>query len=79
MLIVEDDDAMRDLVGYALADEGMEVEAVADREAVALGDSAQISRAIVNPLAMHVACDYKQLLVSVSEHSNSYPVLVTFR
>ncbi len=26
-----------------------------------------LSRAIVNPLAMHVACDYKQLLVSVSE------------
>ena len=32
VLIVEDDDAMRDLVGYALADEGMEVEAVADGE-----------------------------------------------
>src|SRR3712207_2207804 len=30
VLIVEDDDAMRDMVGYALADEGMEVEAVAD-------------------------------------------------
>ena len=32
VLIVEDDDAMRDLVGYALAEEGMEVEAVADGE-----------------------------------------------
>jgi DNA-binding response OmpR family regulator len=32
VLIVEDDDAMRDMVGYALADEGMEVEAVADGE-----------------------------------------------
>ena len=32
MLIVEDDDAMRDMVGYALAEEGMEVEAVADGE-----------------------------------------------
>ena len=32
VLIVEDDDAMRDMVGYALADEGMEVEAVADSE-----------------------------------------------
>ena len=32
VLIVEDDDAMRDMVGYALAEEGMEVEAVADGE-----------------------------------------------
>ena len=32
VLIVEDDDAMRDMVGYALADEGMEIEAVADGE-----------------------------------------------
>src|SRR3712207_3229889 len=32
LLIVEDDDAMRDMVGYALAEEGMEVEAVADGE-----------------------------------------------
>ena len=32
VLIVEDDKAMRDMVGYALADEGMEVEAVADGE-----------------------------------------------
>jgi DNA-binding response OmpR family regulator len=32
VLIVEDDDAMRDLVGYALAEEGMEVEAVANGE-----------------------------------------------
>ena len=32
VFIVEDDDAMRDMVGYALADEGMEVEAVADGE-----------------------------------------------
>jgi DNA-binding response OmpR family regulator len=32
VLIVEDDDAMRDMVGFALADEGMEVEAVADGE-----------------------------------------------
>ncbi len=29
---MEDDDAMRDMVGYALAEEGMEVEAVADGE-----------------------------------------------
>jgi DNA-binding response OmpR family regulator len=32
VLIVEDDDSMRDMVGYALADEGMEIEAVADGE-----------------------------------------------
>jgi DNA-binding response OmpR family regulator len=32
VLIVEDDNAMRDLVGYALAEEGMEVKAVADGE-----------------------------------------------
>jgi two-component system, OmpR family, alkaline phosphatase synthesis response regulator PhoP len=32
VLIVEDDAAMRDMVGYALAEEGMEVEAVADGE-----------------------------------------------
>ncbi len=32
VLIVEDDKAMRDMVGYALADEGMEVEAVGDGE-----------------------------------------------
>ncbi len=32
LLVVEDDDAMRDMVGYALAEEGMEVEAVADGE-----------------------------------------------
>jgi two-component system, OmpR family, alkaline phosphatase synthesis response regulator PhoP len=32
VLIVEDDNAMRDMVGYALAEEGMEVEAVADGE-----------------------------------------------
>jgi two-component system, OmpR family, response regulator RegX3 len=32
VLIVEDDDAMRDMVGYALAEEGMEVEAAADGE-----------------------------------------------
>jgi len=32
VLIVEDDDAMRDMVGYALAEEGMEIEAVADGE-----------------------------------------------
>jgi DNA-binding response OmpR family regulator len=32
VLIVEDDDSMRDMVGFALADEGMEVEAVADGE-----------------------------------------------
>ncbi len=32
VLIVEDEDAMRDMVGYALAEEGMEVEAVADGE-----------------------------------------------
>jgi two-component system, OmpR family, alkaline phosphatase synthesis response regulator PhoP len=32
VLIVEDDDAMRDMVGYALAEEGLEVEAVADGE-----------------------------------------------
>jgi DNA-binding response OmpR family regulator len=32
VLLVEDDKAMRDMVGYALADEGMEVEAVADGE-----------------------------------------------
>src|SRR5918994_181435 len=32
VLIVEDDDAMRDMIGYALAEEGMEVEAVADGE-----------------------------------------------
>jgi DNA-binding response OmpR family regulator len=32
VLIVEDDDAMRDMVGYALVDEGMEIEAVADGE-----------------------------------------------
>ena len=32
VLIVEDDDAMRDMVGYALADEGMEIEAVANGE-----------------------------------------------
>ena len=32
LLIVEDDDAMRDMVGYAFAEEGMEVEAVADGE-----------------------------------------------
>jgi two-component system, OmpR family, alkaline phosphatase synthesis response regulator PhoP len=32
VLIVEDDVAMRDMVGYALAEEGMEVEAVADGE-----------------------------------------------
>jgi DNA-binding response OmpR family regulator len=32
VLIVEDDDAMRDMVSYALAEEGMEVEAVADGE-----------------------------------------------
>jgi DNA-binding response OmpR family regulator len=32
VLIVEDDDAMRDMVGYALAEEGMEVEALADGE-----------------------------------------------
>jgi two-component system, OmpR family, alkaline phosphatase synthesis response regulator PhoP len=32
VLIVEDDAAMRDMVGYALVEEGMEVEAVADGE-----------------------------------------------
>jgi two-component system, OmpR family, alkaline phosphatase synthesis response regulator PhoP len=32
VLIVEDDAAMRDMVGYALAEEGMEVEAVSDGE-----------------------------------------------
>src|ERR687893_472156 len=32
VLIVEDDAAMRDMVGYALAEEGLEVEAVADGE-----------------------------------------------
>ena len=32
VLIVEDDTAMRDMVGYALAEEGMEIEAVADGE-----------------------------------------------
>jgi two-component system, OmpR family, alkaline phosphatase synthesis response regulator PhoP len=32
VLIVEDDAAMRDMIGYALAEEGMEVEAVADGE-----------------------------------------------
>ncbi len=32
VLIVEDEAAMRDLVGYALAEEGIEVEAVADGE-----------------------------------------------
>src|SRR3712207_1218081 len=32
LLVVEDDDAMRDMVGYALAEEGMDVEAVADGE-----------------------------------------------
>jgi DNA-binding response OmpR family regulator len=32
VLIVEDDDAMRDMVGYALAEETMEIEAVADGE-----------------------------------------------
>src|SRR5919199_3205864 len=32
VLIVEDDDSMRDMVGFALAEEGMEVEAVADGE-----------------------------------------------
>ncbi len=32
VLIVEDDAAMRDMVGYALAEEGMKVEAVADGE-----------------------------------------------
>ena len=32
VLIVEDDTAMRDMVGYALAEEGMEVEALADGE-----------------------------------------------
>src|SRR5215208_5208511 len=32
VLIVEDDDSMRDMVGYALADEGTEIEAVADGE-----------------------------------------------
>src|SRR3712207_446456 len=32
VLIVEDDAAMRDMVGYALAEEGMEVEAAADGE-----------------------------------------------
>jgi two-component system, OmpR family, alkaline phosphatase synthesis response regulator PhoP len=32
VLIVEDDAAIRDMVGYALAEEGMEVEAVADGE-----------------------------------------------
>src|ERR687892_1710745 len=32
VLIVEDEDSMRDMVGYALADEGMEIEAVADGE-----------------------------------------------
>src|ERR687897_105221 len=30
VLIVEDDDSMRDMVGYALADEGMEIEVGAD-------------------------------------------------
>ena len=33
ILIVEDDTAMRDMVGYALTHEGMDVEAVADGEA----------------------------------------------
>src|SRR3990170_4701698 len=32
VLIVEDDAAMRDMVGYALAEEGMEIEAVSDGE-----------------------------------------------
>ena len=32
LVIVEDDDAMRDMAGYALAEEGMEIEAVADGE-----------------------------------------------
>jgi DNA-binding response OmpR family regulator len=32
LLVVEDDDSMRDMVGYALAEEGMEIEAVADGE-----------------------------------------------
>jgi DNA-binding response OmpR family regulator len=32
VLIVEDDAAMRDLIGYALAEEGMEIEAVSDGE-----------------------------------------------
>jgi two-component system, OmpR family, alkaline phosphatase synthesis response regulator PhoP len=32
LLVVEDDDSMRDMIGYALAEEGMEIEAVADGE-----------------------------------------------